>query len=64
MDEDGCAHKTSLASRVCLGVTLELHVSWHFRAGFDSDAARVCLLQGTAGDSPVVSATPELELLD
>lgn len=27
MDEDGCAHKTSVASRVCLGVTLELHVS-------------------------------------
>lgn len=51
MDEDGCAYKTSLASRVCLGVTLELPLSWHCRAGFDSDAGRVCLLQGSAGDS-------------
>lgn len=49
MDEDGCACKTSLASRVCLGVTLELPISWHFRAAFDSGAGRVCLLQGTAG---------------
>lgn len=30
----------------------------------DSGAGRVCLLQGTAGDSWVVSTTPELELLD
>lgn len=51
MDEVGCAYKTSLASRVCLGVTLELPLSWHFWAGFDSDAGRVCVLQGTAGDS-------------
>lgn len=63
MDEDGCACKTSLASRVCLGVTLELPISWHFRAGFDSGAGRVCVLQGTAGDSGVVSTTPELDLL-